>query len=81
MKEGDKLPKITIAREKNLENVIWGTIGQGQVHTQMSRAGVIELARKAGALVTFGRRQRIHFPTLDAYLLNSARFDNGTESE
>lgn len=75
------MPKITIAREKNLVNVIWGTVGQAQIHTQMSRAGVIALARKAGALVTFGRRQRIHFPTLDAYMLNSARFDNGTENE
>ena len=78
------MPKITIAREKNLENVIWGTIEQGQVYTQMSRAGVIALARQAGALVTFGRRQRIHFPTLDDYLLNKCKiqgFDDGTESE
>ena len=73
--------KATLAREKNLENVIWGTVEQGQVHTQLSRAGVIELARKAGALVTFGRRQRIHFPTLDAYMLNLARFEDGTESK
>ena len=65
----------TISRIENPDSP-WKRPDGAQVYYQMSRAGVIELARKAGALVTFGKRQLIFCPRCDEYLLNSARFDD-----
>lgn len=69
------------ARASDFSNSTWLTMGQTQQYVQVSRQGAVELARRAQALVIFGRVWRVHRPTLDDYLLNSARFEDGTESK
>lgn len=72
--------KLNLARTENPDSP-WKRVGQAQVYYQMSRAGVIELARKAEALAILGNRQLIYCPRCDEYLLNTVRFDDGSETE
>lgn len=74
------MQKATLARTDSMDSA-WMTVEQAQKHYQFSRKGVIELAERAGGLAVFGRRQRIYRPLCDEYLLNTVRFNDGTETD
>ena len=57
--------KITTCRD---ENGLFLTDKQGQARYNMSRAGVIQLAKEAGAIIRFGKRLRIDVVKCDSYL-------------
>lgn len=75
------MPRITIARTDDVSESVWITDNQGQVYYQMSRAGFVELSKRAGARCNFGRRSRSHKPTIDDYLLNDCKFQGGDNGE
>lgn len=69
------MKKPTESRNVNTNECTWITPEQGMQYFQISRDGLMTLATQAGAVVSFGRRIRIHRKLVEDYLMNEYRFD------